>query len=73
MALLLFAAQSGFDYTNLRNNDKIIRVQPFSSSTKMMITLYQNSDESYTMHLKGAPEKVLEVCNSWKNAQANLT
>ncbi|KAJ3103143.1 hypothetical protein HDU97_010351 [Phlyctochytrium planicorne] len=64
--LLLFASQK------LANIDKIAALYPkvfeipFSSETKTHLTIHRksHSDGGLTMHVKGAPEKVLQCCST---------
>ncbi|MBI4162167.1 MAG: calcium-transporting P-type ATPase, PMR1-type [Candidatus Aenigmarchaeota archaeon] len=60
IALIISAKQQ--DVEDLRKNYKRINEIPFESSRKMMSVLCQNNNSSI-MYTKGAPEVVLEKCN----------
>jgi len=68
-ALLIMAHHQGIFYDQERNRWQIIEEIPFSSQTKRM-TVCVESKTSSTLHAKrytfskGAPESILEVCNS---------
>jgi len=63
LALLLFADK--FTDINKVNHDHIrVHESPFDSKTKRMIATNKNADNQLIAHLKGAPEVVLEKCNT---------
>ncbi|MEQ8427881.1 MAG: cation-transporting P-type ATPase [Gammaproteobacteria bacterium] len=63
-ALLVLAQKSGIDTDLLRKeiprNDEI----PFESEYRFMATLHHDHDNHAFIYLKGAPEKVLDMCHS---------
>jgi Ca2+-transporting ATPase len=50
------------DYLEMRSNYKVIDRKPFSSDNKYMTTTILKNDKEVTL-LKGAPEKVVQMCN----------
>ncbi len=60
-SLLVCARKSGVDYLEKRSTAKVVKVFPFSSDTKRMTTVLKR-EGSYTVLLKGGPEKVLPAC-----------
>jgi P-type Ca2+ transporter type 2C len=63
IALLQFARQNGRDIDALRNTFTRIAEEPFSSETKMMITLHAPGN-GYLVAVKGAIEEVLKRCSA---------
>lgn len=62
-ALLTLVAKGGLDPVSIRNKYPRTAELPFNSDSKMMAT--QHSDESKSIvYLKGAPEVLLELCDS---------
>ncbi len=61
-ALLLWLKAHGKDYAALRKQSDIIAQQPFSTEKKYMSTKV-NIDGTIYHFVKGAPEKVLAMCN----------
>ncbi|MDD3886617.1 MAG: cation-translocating P-type ATPase, partial [Victivallaceae bacterium] len=57
-ALLRFIKERGFDYADLRGKNQAVRHWNFSTETKYMAVELASG----RMHLKGAPEIVLEKC-----------
>ena len=53
---------SNIAYNTIRENAKIIHVYPFSSNKKRMSTIKQETDNSFTIFSKGAPEIILDLC-----------
>lgn len=63
-ALLLWLYENGIDYRKLRNGFTTLAQHPFSSEKKYMLTLGYSIDFGKKILLvKGAPEKVLSMCN----------
>ena len=52
-----------FPYIEYRNKYEIIDRKPFSSETKKMSTIVQNDDKDYIIHVKGASEIIVDVCD----------
>lgn len=64
-ALLLWLDEMGTEYTSLRHNFSIQRQWTFSTDRKFMGTLGISAiDAEHVLHVKGAPEIVLERCES---------
>ena len=65
LALLDFAEQKGFNLKAIRNNYSEIEKVPFSTESKMMLTINSNPDKSgYGVFVKGAFETVVSKCNT---------
>ncbi len=62
-ALLVAARKAGIDELQMRELYRRIDEQPFSSETRMMITL-NKSGSSLRAYIKGAPETLLPDCTS---------
>ena len=56
-------SNKNFDYKSFRKEFKIQIITPFSSENKYMISLSKDIDGKETTYIKGAPEKVLKLCN----------
>lgn len=64
-ALLLWLDSHNKDYKEYRENFKILHQYTFSTERKYMATLGQSDDsDDTTLHVKGAPEIVLDKCSS---------
>ncbi|KAJ3018425.1 UNVERIFIED_CONTAM: hypothetical protein HDU68_011154, partial [Siphonaria sp. JEL0065] len=71
IALLEWAAKSGFDYKQIRTASEkasVVQVYPFSSERKSMATLVKvtragSATPVYRVHVKGAPEIVMRSCD----------
>jgi len=61
-AIMVMAQKAGFDYEELRKENKRIDELPFDSGRKMMSTVHK-IDDGRVAYSKGAPERILEVCN----------
>ena len=62
-ALLMWLHESGVDYTRVRESFSVLRQWTFSTERKLMATLGSSPNHETTMlHVKGAPELVLERC-----------
>lgn len=63
-ALLLWLNEQGIDYTQIRDEAKVLSVMPFSTETKRMETILQDGDgKTRWRYVKGAPEVLLEMCD----------
>jgi magnesium-transporting ATPase (P-type) len=62
-ALLTFAAKGGLDPASIRNQYPRTAELPFNSDSKMMATQHSVEGKSI-VYLKGAPEILLELCDS---------
>lgn len=61
-ALLTFVYHKGIDYKQLRQENEIMYVQPFSSDQKKMTTIIKDKNQMLVL-IKGSPEKILELCD----------
>lgn len=68
-ALLLWLNQKGGDYAEIRNNCQIIDQIPFSTRHKFMATLVRKADGGATLHIKGAPEVIMAMCQGIDTAK----
>jgi sodium/potassium-transporting ATPase subunit alpha len=69
-ALLKFCHSNG-NADHLRLEFPEISCIPFNSHNKFMVTIHKNAgSDDYTMLMKGAPERVLEKCITYKDPDA---
>ena len=69
-ALLLWIESIGGDYNALRQSNAIIKRLPFSTEHKFMCSLIEaRSRGGRVVHIKGAPEVVLERCETILTAE----
>lgn len=61
-ALLLWLAQRGADYTELRASSTILEELPFSTERKYMATVVRSASGKTILYVKGAPEIVFGMC-----------
>jgi Ca2+-transporting ATPase len=61
IGLLKFAQQQGSTIDALRKENPLVKVEPFSSDTKIMATLHQTSD-GHRVYAKGATEELVKHC-----------
>ena len=66
MAICEFGFKIGVDYNKVRQIDRVLKMIPFSSDRKKMMTLYQREDGSKFLYVKGAPEAILKECAFYK-------
>jgi calcium-translocating P-type ATPase len=69
-ALLQLAEKLGFNYSQLRNSDKIFTQIPFSSKQKRMSTVVRKEEE-FSVYVKGASEIVLDMCDHYINSHGH--
>lgn len=62
-ALLVLAAKKGIHKEELNENYKRIDEIPFNSAQKYMVTFHKHPSGKVHVHLKGAPEVVLQLCS----------
>lgn len=72
-ALLKAVEQTNFkqSYKEIRNNNPKVNVIPFSSERKCMLTSVRLG-EDYRTFIKGAPEKVLSMCNLTEQQKSKI-
>lgn len=68
-SLLVVLNSAGIDYRTMRNDANLCHVYPFSSELKKMTTVVE-TDGQYVVYTKGAPERVLELCDLSDDDQA---
>jgi P-type Ca2+ transporter type 2C len=61
-ALLLVGTQFGYSRENLELSEERIAELPFSSKIKLMATLHKDIKDGHIMYVKGAPERVMPLC-----------
>jgi len=66
-ALITLAKKMGLDTQELIDNFPRLSEIPFDSSIKMMATEHDNRNGVKRIYIKGAPEMVLELCNTWRS------
>jgi magnesium-transporting ATPase (P-type) len=62
-ALVTAALKAGLDQTELNEHYPRTDVIPFESSYKFMATLHHDHERRGYIYLKGAPERILDVCD----------
>jgi magnesium-transporting ATPase (P-type) len=63
IALLVLAAKAGIDVAGMRQQHERVDAIPFESANQFMATLDAAGDGRW-IHVKGAPERVLEMCGN---------
>lgn len=63
-ALLFAGATLGLDHKKLQAEHPRIHAIPFNSTSKIMATLHTTPDHKKKMYVKGAPERVLDMCEN---------
>ena len=63
-SILLWQNDKGVNYQTIREGFKIVTQMPFTSEKKMMATYGLSSNGNKVLYTKGAPEVILEICNS---------
>ncbi|WP_241567001.1 HAD-IC family P-type ATPase [Hahella sp. KA22] len=63
-ALVTFAAKAGWDGAQARKDHPRLDVLPFSADNLYMATLHHDSNGSHFICIKGAPERVLQLCSA---------
>jgi magnesium-transporting ATPase (P-type) len=61
-ALIVLGRKAGVDVDETRAGNERLDVIPFESANRFMATLHRSPDGRHTVHVKGAPERVLEMC-----------
>ena len=69
-ALLLYLRDKGVDYAQLRSDAKVIDEVPFSTERKYMATTIDQNGN--LMLVKGAPEIVMDMCDSFSVPRADI-
>lgn len=63
-ALLLWLHKNGINYTQLKNDAITLNEVPFSTERKYMASVVKSTTGKKILYVKGAPEIVLNMCNS---------
>ena len=73
-ALLLWLRQQHVDYEQLRENADVMEELPFSTERKYMATVVRSASfpGKKIVYVKGAPEKVLALCQSTMSPEATV-
>ena len=69
-ALMLYLRDNGVDYAKLRSDAKVIDEVPFSTERKYMATTIEQNGN--LMLVKGAPEIVMDMCDSFSVSRAEI-
>jgi len=70
-ALLQYLIDADIKY-DLRSNDTPFLRLPFSSEYKFMVTIWEKSDKSLRMYVKGAPERIFSKCSHYYANNGNF-
>jgi len=68
-ALLTFAVKAGADLAWTRKTHPRTDVIPFESEHRLMATINHNHDSKATIYVKGAPERILAMCDRQAGAE----
>lgn len=76
LSILRAAYFAGVDVEALKKQDPVLNEVPFSSEYKFMSTLHEpqadidgdDNDGEYIVHVKGAPDRMLSLCNTQAKA-----
>ncbi|XP_039146378.1 calcium-transporting ATPase 10, plasma membrane-type-like [Dioscorea cayenensis subsp. rotundata] len=71
-ALLEFGLLIGGDFQVVRQESKIVKVEPFNSVKKRMGVVLQLPEGSHRAHCKGASEIILAACDKVLDAEGNV-
>jgi P-type Ca2+ transporter type 2C len=71
-ALLDFALSIGGSFKEKQQETKIVKVEPFNSTKKRMVTILELPGGGYHVHCKGASEVVLAACDKFIDASGNI-
>mmetsp|Transcript_15323 Transcript_15323/g.34358 ORF Transcript_15323/g.34358 Transcript_15323/m.34358 type:complete len:1069 (-) Transcript_15323:151-3357(-) len=68
ISILRAAYFSGVDIDDMKTSNKVIAEVPFSSDYKFMATVHDAPGDDYIVHVKGAPDRMVAVCNTQAKA-----
>ncbi|OGE30633.1 hypothetical protein A2631_03695 [Candidatus Daviesbacteria bacterium RIFCSPHIGHO2_01_FULL_44_29] len=71
-ALLLWSKEQKVNYEALRESGKLLDEQPFDSNKRVMSVLWRSSRGTHAF-VKGAPEKVIQLCSLSEKEKTRLT
>jgi magnesium-transporting ATPase (P-type) len=74
-ALIVLAEKAGVDLANLHAQYRRTAETPFSTETKWMLTEHRSQDKSRLESAKGAPSRMLELCEleGWGDGNRPMT
>lgn len=72
VALLALGFKAGIDYNNERNLCHRIDYIPFESAHKFMASLHHDHKGQAFIYVKGAPERIIEMCSHQFQYQRNV-
>jgi len=64
ISILRAAYFSGMDIENLKKVSPLVAEVPFSSEYKFMATVHESEGDDYVVHCKGAPDRMVQMCNT---------
>lgn len=70
-ALMAFARKAGHEVENLQEKLPRTDVIPFSAEQRYMATLHHSAEGSGLIYVKGAPERILAMCDSQQHNDGN--
>ncbi|KAI0501520.1 hypothetical protein KFK09_016465 [Dendrobium nobile] len=71
-ALLEFGLSLGGNFPAVRQQTKLIKVEPFNSTKKRMGVVLQLAEGGYRAHCKGASEIILAACDKFIDHKGNV-
>ncbi|KAJ6844903.1 calcium-transporting ATPase 1, plasma membrane-type-like [Iris pallida] len=71
-ALLEFGLSLGGDFQAVREEAKIVKMEPFNSAKKRMGVVIQLPEGGHRAHCKGASEIVLAACDKYVDPEGNV-
>lgn len=71
-ALLNLGLKAKFDIQQAKKLFLLKDILPFESENKLMATLYEDSQGKHLTYVKGAPEKILQLCDFERLNQKNI-
>lgn len=72
-ALLAFSLKVGHDKVQLRNSLPRLNIIPFDASYAFMATLHRHSSGKAVVYIKGAPEKLLAMCEKQMDGKGKIS
>ncbi|MGD8229684.1 MAG: cation-transporting P-type ATPase [Desulfobacteraceae bacterium] len=66
-ALIAFGVKAGLNHADEQAKEPRVDTIPFESEHRFMATLHHGQDAKGFIYLKGAPERVLELCSHQRN------
>lgn len=72
VALTNFSDALDYKFENIKNQDNIVKVNPFSSKRKKMLTIYKVNANKFRVFTKGASEVILGLSTSIIGKNGNI-